>query len=223
MINQDNTVTKSYLYEFLKRAMDIVCSIILIIIFLPIIIIVAIAIKLDTPGPIFADTPPRVGKNGSLFRMYKFRSMIQNAYDILKTDPEFAKLYEEYKKGSYKLKNDPRITRVGTFIRKHSLDEIPQLINILKGDMSLVGPRAYYPDELRDQQIKYPHAKNSVKVALCIRPGLTGRWQVSGRSEINFDKRIEMDADYVRTRSLLYDISIILKTPWAMISGKGAL
>jgi lipopolysaccharide/colanic/teichoic acid biosynthesis glycosyltransferase len=223
MINEDNTVKKSSLYELLKRAMDIVCSVILIIIFLPIIIVVAIAIKLDTPGPIFADTPPRVGKNGSLFRMYKFRSMIQNAYDILKTDPEFAKLYEEYKKGSYKLKNDPRITRVGTFIRKHSLDEIPQLINILKGDMSLVGPRAYYPDELRDQQIKYPHAKNSVKVALCIRPGLTGRWQVSGRSEINFDKRIEMDAEYVRTRSLLYDISIILKTPWAMISGKGAL
>jgi lipopolysaccharide/colanic/teichoic acid biosynthesis glycosyltransferase len=103
------------------------------------------------------------------------------------------------------------------------LDEIPQLLNILKGEMSVVGPRAYYPDELREQQRKYPQTADSVKVVLSVKPGLTGFWQVSGRSEINFDKRIEMDASYVSRRSIPYDLWIIAKTPWAMISGKGAL
>ncbi|GIV45002.1 MAG: multidrug MFS transporter [Bacteroidia bacterium] len=216
-------IKKSIFYEFFKRFTDIVFSVILLIFFTPINILVAIAIKLDSPGPILADTPERVGKNGKLFKMYKFRSMVQNAHLLLTEDPEFAKLYEQYKKGSYKLKNDPRITRVGRFIRKHSLDEVPQLINVIKGDMSLVGPRAYYPDELREQQKKYPATKDAVKIVLSVKPGITGYWQVSGRSEINFDKRIEMDADYVRKRSILYDLSIIARTPWAMITGKGAL
>ena len=95
--------------------------------------------------------------------------------------------------------------------------------NVLKGEMSLVGPRAYYSDELREQQKKYPQTEKSVKIVLSVKPGITGFWQVSGRSEINFDKRIGMDADYVRRRSILYDLWIILKTPWAMITGKGAL
>jgi len=216
-------VKKSLAYEFLKRALDLVLSLIVLILFLPVIIIVAIAIKLDSPGPIFADTPERVGKNGRQFKMYKFRSMIQNAHEILRENPKFASLYEDYKKGSYKLRDDPRITRVGRFIRKHSLDEIPQLLNALKGDMSVVGPRAYYPDELREQQKKYKHTQDAVKVVLSVKPGITGYWQVSGRSEINFDKRIEMDANYVRKRSILYDLWIIAKTPWAMVTGKGAL
>lgn len=96
-------------------------------------------------------------------------------------------------------------------------------MNILNGDMSLVGPRAYYPDELVEQQKQYPHTQNAVKVVLDVKPGVTGYWQVSGRSEINFDKRIEMDAMYVKKRSIIYDLWIILKTPWAMVSGKGAL
>ncbi|GIW57657.1 MAG: multidrug MFS transporter [Candidatus Dojkabacteria bacterium] len=216
-------IKKSIFYEFFKRFTDIVFSLILLIFFTPINILVAIAIKLDSPGPILADTPERVGKNGKLFKMYKFRSMVQNAHLLLTEDPEFAKLYEQYKKGSYKLKNDPRITRVGRFIRKHSLDEVPQLINVIKGDMSLVGPRAYYPDELREQQKKYPATKDAVKIVLSVKPGITGYWQVSGRSEINFDKRIEMDADYVKKRSILYDLYIIARTPWAMITGRGAL
>ncbi len=216
-------IKKSIFYEFFKRFTDIVFSVILLIFFTPINILVAIAIKLDSPGPILADTPERVGKNGKLFKMYKFRSMVQNAHLLLTEDPEFAKLYEQYKKGSYKLKNDPRITRVGRFIRKHSLDEVPQLINVIKGDMSLVGPRAYYPDELREQQKKYPATKDAVKIVLSVKPGITGYWQVSGRSEINFDKRIEMDADYVKKRSILYDLYIIARTPWAMITGRGAL
>jgi lipopolysaccharide/colanic/teichoic acid biosynthesis glycosyltransferase len=216
-------VKKSGFYELIKRLMDIVCSALLIVIFSPVILIVSIAIKLDSQGPVLADTPERVGRNGKLFKMYKFRSMIENAHEILRENPRFTKLYDRYKKGSYKLKDDPRITKVGHFIRKHSLDEVPQLFNILRGDMSLVGPRAYYPDELREQQGKYPQTKEAVSVVLSIKPGLTGYWQVSGRSEINFDKRIEMDATYVRKRSIIYDLWIILKTPWAMISGQGAL
>lgn len=216
-------VKKSVYYEATKRLLDIIFSSILIIIFSPVILLVSIAIKLDSKGPILADTPERVGKGGRPFKMHKFRSMVENAHEILRENPKFSKLYERYKKDSYKLKDDPRITRVGHFIRKHSLDEVPQFFNILMGDMSLVGPRAYYPDELREQQKQYPKTKDSVKIVLSIRPGLTGYWQVSGRSEINFDKRIEMDAKYVRKRSILYDIWIILKTPWTMISGQGAL
>lgn len=216
-------VKKSTLYEFVKRTIDIVASVILLLLFSPIIILVAIATKFDSEGPILADTPERVGKGGKLFKMYKFRSMVQNAHEILRQNPKFAHLLEQYKKGSYKLPNDPRVTRVGKVIRKYSLDEVPQFINILKGDMSLVGPRAYYPDELRDQQKMYPHTEEAVKMVLSIKPGLTGAWQVNGRSEVNFDKRIEMDAQYVQKRSIWYDLGIIAKTPWAMISAKGAL
>lgn len=216
-------VKKSKAYESSKRFLDILFSLVLLFFFFPIILFVALAIKLSSSGPVFADTPARVGRNGKLFKMYKFRSMVQNAHEILREDPEFAELYRAYKMGSYKLKNDPRITPIGHFIRTYSLDELPQFINILQGDMSLVGPRAYYPDELRDQQKKYPQTRDSVKIVLSVKPGLTGYWQVSGRSEINFDKRIEMDARYVTKRSLAYDLYIIAKTPYAMLSGKGAL
>lgn len=216
-------VKKSLIYETLKRILDVLFSTILLVVFSPVILLVAISIKLGSRGPIFADTPERVGRSGRLFKMYKFRSMIQNAHELLRENPQYAKLYREYKHGSYKLKDDPRITNVGRFIRKYSLDEVPQFLNILRGDMSLVGPRAYYPDELREQQKKYPKTEKSVRVVLSVRPGLTGQWQVSGRSQINFDKRIEMDANYVRKRSIIYDIGIILRTPWAMLSGKGAL
>lgn len=219
-----NRLRNTMWYTFTKRLIDIVASIVLIsTIFLPIIIITSIAILLDTPGPVFADTPNRVGKNGKLFKLYKFRSMVVNAHQMLRNDPKMAKLYEEYRHNSYKLVHDPRVTRVGRFIRKHSIDEIPQLFNVLKGDMSLVGPRPYYEDELREQQKKYPHTKQLVKVVLSAKPGVTGYWQVSGRSEVNFDKRIQMDADYVTKRSLLFDIIIMLKSPLAMITGKGAV
>ena len=211
------------LYDFAKRAIDIFGSIFLCIIFSPIYIATAIAITLDSEGPVFADTPNRVGKNGKLFKLYKFRSMIVNAHAMLREDPKMAKLYKQYRQNSYKLLDDPRVTRVGHFIRKHSIDEIPQLINVLKGDMSLVGPRPYYPDELIEQQKKYPHTRDLVKIVLSSKPGVTGFWQVSGRSEVNFDKRIQMDADYVLKRSLFLDIQILLKSPWAMVSGKGAV
>lgn len=210
-------------YELTKRIIDIVGSISLLIIFSPIILVTSIVIRLTSPGPILADTPNRVGKKGKLFFPYKFRSMIVNAHNLLKTDPKFKKLHAKYKKSSYKLYKDPRITPIGKFIRKHSIDEVPQLFNVLKGEMSIVGPRPYYPDELRDQQKKYPDTKKLVKEVLSVRPGVTGFWQVSGRSEVNFDKRIEMDAYYARKKSILLDVLVLLKTPWAMISGKGAV
>jgi lipopolysaccharide/colanic/teichoic acid biosynthesis glycosyltransferase len=209
--------------KYLKRLIDIVSSLILFIFFSPIFVVTAILIKLTSPGPILADVPERVGQGGRKFKMFKFRSMIVNAHKLLRTDPNFKNLYEEYKLGSYKLKRDPRITKVGKFIRKHSIDELPQLFNVIKGDMSLVGPRAYYPDELENQQNKYPHTKVNVGQVLSVRPGITGLWQVTGRSEINFDKRIAIDAEYVHKLSLQNDLKIIFMTPWIMISGKGAI
>lgn len=209
--------------RYLKRLIDILLSVLILIIFLPISAVAAIFIKFDSNGPILADVPDRVGAEGERFKMFKFRSMIANAHHLLRHDNKFKQLYEEYKESSYKLKEDPRITRVGKFIRKHSLDEIPQLVNVLKGEMSIVGPRAYYPDELENQQKKYPDTKNLVKKVLSVKPGITGLWQVSGRSSVNFDKRIAIDAKYVDTISLPTDIAIILKTPWAMISGRGAV
>lgn len=211
------------LYYQTKRIIDIVGSTVISIIFLPICALVAVAIKLDNPGPVLADTPERVGQYGRRFKLFKFRSMVVNAHEILRKDPNFSKLYKEYKHNSYKLRHDPRVTKVGRFIRKHSLDEIPQLLNVIRGEMSLVGPRPYYPDELVEQQRKYPHTKKLVKIVLSAKPGITGHWQVSGRSEVNFDKRIKMDADYVTKKSLVLDISILLKSPWAMVSGKGAV
>ncbi len=208
---------------YTKRIIDIVSSFFLLLFFSPISILVVLFIKLDSEGPVFADIPERVGKNGIPFKMFKFRSMIQNAHELLRTDPRLKKLYEEYKRSSYKLNNDPRVTRVGVFIRKHSLDEVPQLLNVFLGEMSLVGPRAYYTDEVEEQLKKFPEARHYLKTVLKTKPGITGFWQVYGRSEVHFDKRIKMDAEYVQKISLWYDIKIIFRTPWAMVSGKGAV
>jgi len=206
-----------------KRVLDLCIALVLCLIFFPVCIAVMIAIKLDSPGPVFADVPERVGQEGKLFKMFKFRSMIKNAHILLHSDERFKKLFQQYKKDSYKLKYDPRVTRVGKFIRKHSLDEIPQLLNVLRGEMSIVGPRAYYPDELVNQQKKHPNTKQYVSEVLSVKPGITGLWQVSGRSEVHFNKRIALDAKYVHTISLDQDLKIIYRTPFVMISGKGAV
>lgn len=213
------------LYDFCKRILDISAAIVLLIVFLPVFLLIPILIKFDSSGPVFADIPMRVGRGRKLFRMYKFRTMIANAHRLLKTDPKFQKLYDDYRKNSYKLslRKDPRITKAGRFIRRFSLDELPQVFNILKGEMSIVGPRAYYPDELKNQQRIFPDSKEFISNLLKIKPGITGYWQVTGRSEINFDKRVRMDAQYANKRSILADLLIILKTPWIMITGKGAI
>lgn len=214
---------KTSKFEVVKRSIDLIGSVFFLILFSPLLLISAILIKIASPGPVFADIPKRVGKSGKLFRLYKFRSMIVNAHNLMRTDPKFKHLYKVYKESSYKLHEDPRITSVGRVLRRYSIDEMPQFLNVLRGEMSIVGPRAYYPDELEEQQKKYPQTKVLVREVLRVKPGITGYWQVSGRSEVNFDKRIEMDAYYARKKSVLFDILIILKTPWAMISGKGAI
>lgn len=209
-------------YDFSKRMLDITGSLLGLVILSLLFLAVSLAIRLDSAGPVFADIPKRVGKKGKLFRMYKFRSMVEGAQEMLNNNPD---LLKKYKQHSYKLPidEDPRITAVGKFIRKTSIDELPQLINILKGEMSLVGPRAYYPFELDEQQVKHPHSRRYVKIILSGKPGLTGLWQVSGRSEINFDQRVKMDASYIQRRSILYDLWILLKTIPAVLSGRGAV
>ncbi len=211
------------LFDIIKRTIDFVGASILLVIFSPIILITMVVIKITSPGPIFADIPKRIGLRGKLFYPFKFRSMIINAHNLLRKDKRFEKLYLEYKKSSYKLHEDPRVTNIGKFIRKYSIDEVNQLFNVLKGEMSIVGPRPYYPDELKEQQEKYPQTKKLVREMLTVKPGITGYWQVTGRSEVNFDKRIEMDAFYAKKRSIWFDILILIKTPWVMISGKGAV
>lgn len=215
------------LYDFAKRTIDILGSILGLFFLSPFLILVWVVIKLDSQGP-SVYTPERVGKGGKLFKMYKFRSMMVykiagatvHADEYLKTKPA---LFEKYKAGGYKLSQDPRLTRLGPFLRQSSIDELPQLVNILKGEMSFVGPRAYLPEELAEQQKIYPKTAPLVKTLLRAKPGLTGFWQVSGRSQIPFDRRIEMDVEYIKKRSILYDFYLILKTIPVLISGKGAV
>jgi len=165
------------MYPVAKRLVDIGGGCLGLLFFSPIIIALSIYIMIVSPGPVFADIPHRVGKDNKRFRMYKFRSMIPNAHQYLLDNP---KLYEEYKKNDYKLDNDPRWLPGAKFIRKYSLDELPQFINVIRGEMSLIGPRAYYPFELESQQEKHPEAIPYVKKLLTIKPGVTGPWQVGG-------------------------------------------
>lgn len=215
------------MYDIVKRIIDIVAAIVLIIIFSPVMLLTSVIIKLTSKGPVLVEPTNthmrRIGKDGKVFRLFKFRSMPVNADSLLTKDPRFKKLYNEYKRSSFKLHDDPRVNKFGKFIRKYSIDETPQFFNILKGDMSLVGPRPYHADELVEQQKIYSGTEKYVRETQTVKPGITGYWQVSGRSSINFDKRIEMDANYARRKSLLMDIVIICKTPIAMISGKNAV
>ncbi len=209
------------LYKIEKRLLDILGALVGLTVFAPVMIVTAVFIKIVSPnGPIMADTPNRVGKDKSSFRMYKFRSMIPNASEWLKNNPE---LYKKYKENNYKLDNDPRWLPGASVMRKYSIDEMPQFLNILKGDMSIVGPRAYYPFELDEQIKKHPDYKEHVDTTLTVKPGLTGPWQIGGRSAVNFEERIKMDATYAQSRSILYDISIIIKTPLVVITGRGAV
>ncbi len=209
------------IYDFLKRVLDLAGALICLVILSPILIAALIAVRITSEGPILVELSNRVGKNSRFFRMYKFRSMIKDSHKLIRTDPKYKSLLDEYKNNSFKLKSDPRITSVGGFLRRFSIDELPQLLNVLKGDMSLIGPRALYPDELFEQKKKFPQCESMISQALSVRPGMTGLWQVSGRSKIGFEKRIEMDATYAKSRSLLLDLKILLKTPWAIFVGEG--
>ena len=192
---------ESKLYLFIKRSIDIICSLAGIIVLSPVFLIVAVLIKIEDPkGSIFF-CQERNGQHPNTFKMYKFRSMVHNAEELLKD----LQHKNEQTGPAFKMADDPRITNVGKFIRKTSLDELPQLFNILKGDMSLVGPRPPIPREVREY--------NSYQMQrLLVKPGLTCIWQVSGRNNIGFDEWVDMDLEYIKTRNLLLDIKLILKT-----------
>ena len=208
-------------YFFLKRVIDLTGASLGLLIFSPIMITAAIAIKLTSEGPLLVENSNRVGKNGKTFRMYKFRSMIKDSHKLLRTDPKYKNLLSEYKNNNFKLEKDPRITSVGSLLRKTSIDELPQFLNVLKNEMSLIGPRAYYPDELSEQSKKFPNCKKLIDKSLEAKPGITGLWQVSGRSSIGFEDRIKLDATYAGSRSLWLDLKILLKTPFAIWRGEG--
>lgn len=204
-------------YEAQKRILDITITLILFIAFLPIWIIVPILIFFDSGFPIFFKHK-RIGKDNKEFYLYKFRSMVQDADKILhEQNPE---LLEKFKNGDWKVeaKEDPRITKLGYVLRSLTIDEFPQLYNVLKGDMSMIGPRAYMKKELKEQTKKYPSTKKYIKDITSIKPGITGVWQTGGRNEIPFTKRAKMDAAYAKRKSIIEDISILFKTPKAMIS-----
>lgn len=198
-------------YFYVKRISDFLVSLFALIILSPIFLILAIIIKIDSRGSVFFKHK-RIGKNGKYIYIYKFRTMVNNAEELLKKFDEKQK--EEFEK-NFKLDNDPRITKIGNFLRKTSLDELPQLINILKGDMSLVGPRPVVDGEID----KYGFKKNKF---LSVTPGLTGYWACNGRSDIDYDERIKMELYYVDHCSLILDIKIILKTVIAVIKKEGA-
>lgn len=208
-------IEKSRSYHFVKRVLDISSSLVLILAFLPFWVIVPVLIRIDSPGPVIY-RHKRVGKDGKKFYILKFRSMVDGAHDILHNGNPV--LLNRFKASDWKLENDPRITRVGKILRSMTIDEFPQLINVLKGEMSLVGPRAYMFQEIEEQTKKYPKVKPLIKEILSVKPGITGPWQVSGRNEIPFDKRARLDADYAKKKSIMYDFWIMLRTPAAMLS-----
>ena len=212
MINtmNGNIEGKSKIYLIAKRITDIVCSLAGLIVLSPILLITAIAIKMDSKGPIFFKQD-RVGKDERIFSMYKFRSMVVNAEELKKS----LEKENEMSGPMFKIKKDPRITRVGRFIRKTSIDELPQLINVLKGDMSLVGPRPSLPKEVEAFE-------PWMKERLTVLPGLTCIWQVSGRNNIPFKEWMELDIKYVRERSYLLDLKLIFKTFFVLFGDDNA-
>lgn len=203
------------MYRYLKRPIDLFLSLVLALVFLPIWIIVPVIIWLDSGWPVIY-SHRRVGQNGREFRLYKFRTMIKNADEVLYKKNK--QLLQKFKAGDWKLAADPRITKLGRFLRNLTIDEFPQLYNVVVGEMSLVGPRAYIPNELVEQGNKYPKTKSWIKTILTVRPGITGPWQTSGRNIIPFDQRAEMDLHYALGYNFWWDILIILKTPAAMLS-----
>ena len=208
---------KRILENVIKRIIDIIGGLIGTIILIPLSIFIYIARKIlnEDDGPMFYEQL-RIGKNGKQFRMYKYRSMVMGAdeklFEYLEQNEEAREEYTKYKK----LKNDPRITKIGNFLRKTSLDEFPQFLNVLMGHMSLVGPRPYLPREKKDMGEYYTYIIES-------KPGITGYWQVAGRSDVTFDERLKMDFEYNKNKSLKTDIKLMFKTVLNVIKKEGAI
>lgn len=198
-------------YLFFKRALDIVLSLCGMIFLLPAGLIIALLIKLEDPKGTVFFKQNRVGKDEALFPMYKFRSMVSNAEELK------AKLLEqnEVSGAMFKMKNDPRVTRIGKILRKTSVDELPQLWNVFVGNMSLVGPRPALPSEVAEYTA-YD------KKRLAVTPGCTGLWQVSGRSSVGFKEMVELDLTYIKNRTVWYDLKIIVKTVRVLLGSKDA-
>lgn len=204
-------LNRQYFYRGIKRLFDVVASSIGVVVISPVLLIIAICIKVDDPhGPVFY-TQTRVGKDGHEFKIIKFRSMVSNADELL------TKLQDqnEVDGAMFKMKDDPRITRVGRVIRKYSLDELPQLINVVTGSMSIVGPRPPLVSEV-EQYTEYD------KQRLLVTPGATGMWQVGGRNDVDFDEMVRLDLTYIQNRSVWLDLKIMLETVKVMIKPNGA-
>jgi exopolysaccharide biosynthesis polyprenyl glycosylphosphotransferase len=198
------------IYNLSKRLIDVIASFIGLILLSPILVVVGILIKLESKGPMVF-TQKRVGKDGKEFDMYKLRSMIVNAEEI----KEKLKEQNEMSGPMFKMKDDPRITKVGKFIRKTSIDELPQLLNVLKGEMSLVGPRPSLPNEVKEFE-------SWMLKRLDVKPGLTCYWQVMGRNNIDFEEWMQLDVKYVNERSLWLDIKLIVKTFFVLFGDENA-
>lgn len=209
-------------YSSIKRTVDIVVASCLLVVTSPILLLSALAIKLDSQGPILVELSDRVGKDGKNFRMYKFRTMIKNAHQEIKENPKFKELKNKWKENSFKVDADPRITRVGRILRRFSIDEFPQLINVLQGNMSMVGPRALYPEELEMQKKLHSDLVPLLERVVQVKPGASGVWQVSGRSQVSFRSRVAIDAQYADKPSLKTDIKVLIMTIPAILLGKGA-
>lgn len=198
-------------YIKIKRVIDVILASVALILLSPLFAIIAIAIKIDSKGPVFF-AHKRIGKNGKIIKLYKFRSMVINAEELIKSfTPEQMREYKE----NYKLTNDPRITKVGKFLRKTSLDELPQLINIINGDLSIIGPRPLVADELE----KYGVNKDKF---LSVTHGLTGYWAANGRSNTTYEQRMEMELYYIDNLSLKMDIKVFFKTILSVLKKEGA-
>ena len=199
-------------YKLVKRIMDVILSLIGLVVLLPVFAIIALAIKIESKGPVFFKHT-RIGRNGKIIKLYKFRSMVENAEDLIqKFTPEQMKEYKE----NYKLTDDPRITKIGKILRKTSLDELPQLINIIKGELSIIGPRPVVQDELE----KYG---TNAERFLSVTPGLTGYWAANGRSSTTYEERMKMELFYVDNLSFKLDIQVFFKTIISVLKKEGAM
>ena len=202
------------MYKYFKRIFDIICALIGIVFLIPIALLVNIAYMLTGDFTCVIYTHKRIGKDGKLFKLYKFRSMVPDADKILEEMLKDPKIEKEYKK-NMKLPNDPRITKIGMFLRKTSIDEMPQFINVLLGQMSMIGNRPYLPREKEDMGEYYEDIVKS-------KPGITGYWQTAGRNDVDFANRLELESDYSKNMCLAMDIKIFFKTFSVVLCGRGA-
>ena len=217
-------VEQKPVYEFVKRVQDVILATTALVLLAPVWLLIALLIRLTTPGPAIYREKNVVGRHGKLITVLKFRTMYSHTDDAIHRNAvakfvkgeEIDTIEKDGKKVPvYKIARDPRVTPIGRILRKSGLDEIPQMINVLKGDMSLVGPRAPILYE-------YEHYAQEHKVRLAVMPGITGLYQVTARSAVPFEKMIEIDLDYIERRSYWLDMKIMLLTPWVLITGKGA-